>query len=561
MARTATKTRKKTTRVAVYYRNSTSKQDTSIPRQISAVEPYLKKKPHYKVVATYQDAGVSGDRTEKRVQFKSMIDAAVAGDFDVIVAFDQSRLGRFDSIDMGRYYAPLRDAGIIIETVTDGVMDWHSLGGRIVAAVESEAKNDLVRRNSQATVTGQTRKAKEGHGYPGGPTPYGYKRVFKEIDGKPVGVLEVHKDDAAVVRRIFKLYTDPHGTLRSVAQQLNREGIPSPKGGKWAKNSISRILENELYIGTYAWGLRQTGRYFSRDEDGALLERRKSDTVETIKPIKHKDKLPRIISDDQWTQVVRLRQSRRNETMSPAVKRPLSGVVTCGKCGAPMRADGDYFRCKNSNPDAGEATCPSYRMPADEILRGALDALKQEVSDPKKRSQLRDQLEVAVGRRKGDDQAAKDLTKRLKQVELEIKRGTDRLLKLPDSLIDDLTAHLEGLAVQRDKLKDDLDALESRSTGKRGTKTLVTKVMNGIDGLLKSAGRGDPVVVNGLLKTIGAELRVTPTSAADRRKGKSKGYLEIFVPLVLIVATLVSNRHTGKLRMKRKPHRRIPFYW
>jgi hypothetical protein len=67
--------------------------------------------------------------------------------------------------------------------------------------------------------------------------------------------------------------------------------------------------------------------------------------------------------------------------------------------------------------------------------------------------------------------------------------------------------------------------------------------------------------VNGLLKTIGAELRVTPISAADRRKGKSKGYLEIFVPLVLIVATLVSNRHTGKVRMKRKPHKRLPFYW
>ncbi len=562
MARTATKPKRKTIRVAIYIRYSTDKQDTSEARQIREISEWLKGRKNYKVVATYKDLGVSGDATEKRYQFKSMMQAAVEGEFERIIAFDMSRIGRFDSLEAGRWFAPLRDANVIIETTTDGEVDWHSLSGRIVSAVEAEAKNDLVRRNSQATVTGQTRKAVEGHGYPGGPTPFGYRRVFQEINGKPVGVLEVDKQNAAVVQRIFELYTQPHGTLRSVSKQLNAEGVPSAKGGKWRKNTVGRILENPIYNGTYQWGKRQTGRYYTRDGESGLQERRKSDPVTYTKPITHKNKIPRIISDELWEETKRLMKDRRKETMAPAVRKPLSGLVYCDDCGGVMRADGDYFRCKNSDSDNG-GTCPSYRMPAGDLLKGALAAIKDQVSKPETRRQLQVELERAVGRRKGDDQAARDLAKRLKQLELEIKRGADRLVKLPDSLVDDLTAHLEGLAVQRDKVREDLEALENRSTGKTGSKARVSKVITNMDAILKACGRGtgDPVVVNGLLKSAGVSLKVTPTPAVERRKGRSKGFVEVCVPLVLIVATLVSNRHTGKMQMKRRCHKRIPFSW
>ena len=563
MARTATKTKRKQVRVATYIRMSTDKQDTSPQRQKREITAWLKSRKNYKVVDTYEDLGVSGDDTEKRHQFKAMIQAAVSGEFDRIIAFDMSRIGRFDSLEAGRWFAPLRDADVVIETTTDGEVDWHSLSGRIVSAVEAEAKNDLVRRNSQATVTGQTRKAVDGHGYPGGPTPYGFKRVFQEVNGKPVGVLEIDKQDAAVVKRMFELYCQPRGTLRSVSQQLNAEGVPSPRGGRWGKNSVKRILENPIYIGMYQWGLRQTGRYFTRDGESGLQERRKSDPITYTKPIQHENKLPRIISDDLWQKAVRLRQDRRKETMSPAVKRPLSGIVYCQDCGSVMRADGEFFRCKNSDPDYGETTCPSYRMPAADILAGAIEAINQELSTPTKRRRLQTELESAVGRRKGDDQHATELAKRLKGIELEIKRGTSRLASVPDNLVSDLTDHLEGLAAQRDKVRIDLDELEKRSTGKRGAKTLVRNVLNSMESLLKacSRGAGDPVVVNGLLKACGVRLNVTPIPANKRTKGGCKAFMEVCVPLVLIVATLVCDQHTGKMRMKRRPHKRIVFRW
>ncbi|MEO1865354.1 MAG: hypothetical protein ABGX98_06330, partial [Pseudomonadota bacterium] len=208
-------------------------------------------------------------------------------------------------------------------------------------------------------------------------------------------------------------------------------------------------------------------------------------------------------------------------------------------------------------------TCPSYRMPADDILAGALEAIKLELSTPTKRRQLQTELESAVGRRKGDDQHATELAKRLKQIDLEIKRGTSRLAAVPDNLVDDLTTHLEGLAAQRDKVRVDLEELEKRSTGKRGAKTLVRNVINGMDGLLKACSRGvgDPVVVNGLLKAAGIRLNVTPIPANKRTKGSCKAFLEVCVPLVLIVAALVPNRHTGNYILKRRPHKSIPFRW
>ena len=54
----------------------------------------------------------SGDATEKRLQFQQMIRDAEAGHFKAIVAWDQDRSGRLDSIEAGHWIYPLRKAGV-----------------------------------------------------------------------------------------------------------------------------------------------------------------------------------------------------------------------------------------------------------------------------------------------------------------------------------------------------------------------------------------------------------------------------------------------------------------
>ena len=89
------------TRAVSYYRVSTEKQEASIPAQRGEVEAYATKHG-YTIIREYKDEGISGDATEKRVEFQKMLsDAKERGDFEVVLCWDQDRFGRFDPLEAG----------------------------------------------------------------------------------------------------------------------------------------------------------------------------------------------------------------------------------------------------------------------------------------------------------------------------------------------------------------------------------------------------------------------------------------------------------------------------
>lgn len=106
---------------AFYGRMSSDKQDRSIPEQRDQVTPCAAQRG-YRIVREYVDEAISGDATEKRHGFQRMIqDAQKLRDFEVVLCDDQDRFGRFDPIEAGWWIKPLRDLGIRLETVADGL--------------------------------------------------------------------------------------------------------------------------------------------------------------------------------------------------------------------------------------------------------------------------------------------------------------------------------------------------------------------------------------------------------------------------------------------------------
>src|SRR5262249_7556358 len=115
-----------------YYRMSSDRQETSIPDQQAEVRAYATKHGD-QIVREYTDLGISGDATEKRMHFQRMLrDATDKGDFEVVLCWDQDRFGRFDPLEAGYWVKPLRDAGIRLETVAQGRIDWEDFAGRII---------------------------------------------------------------------------------------------------------------------------------------------------------------------------------------------------------------------------------------------------------------------------------------------------------------------------------------------------------------------------------------------------------------------------------------------
>ena len=70
--------------------------------------------------------------------------------------------------------------------------------------------------------------------------PYGY-----DWNGKQ---MVVNPEQAKIVEWIFSQILSGKGTL-AVANELNKKGVPTKKGGRWTASTVRGMLANEKYTG------------------------------------------------------------------------------------------------------------------------------------------------------------------------------------------------------------------------------------------------------------------------------------------------------------------------
>lgn len=103
-------------RAAEYVRMSTEHQKYSTENQSDAIQSYADAN-NMEIVQTYSDAGKSGLKLEGRDGLQKLLDDVEGGDvpFQVILAYDISRWGRFQDADESAYYEyKCRRAGISV---------------------------------------------------------------------------------------------------------------------------------------------------------------------------------------------------------------------------------------------------------------------------------------------------------------------------------------------------------------------------------------------------------------------------------------------------------------
>jgi site-specific DNA recombinase len=122
----------------------------------------------------------------------------------------------------------------------------------------------------ERTARGRIGRAKAGF-VPGGKRTLGYTYVKHADKGAHY---EIHPEEAALVQRIFHLYVQDRLSLFAIAQQLTREGIPTPGArgicgpkhtrapGHWLPGTLLEILRNATYTGIMHFGktVRLPGR-------------------------------------------------------------------------------------------------------------------------------------------------------------------------------------------------------------------------------------------------------------------------------------------------------------
>ncbi|MEO3944548.1 recombinase family protein [Gorillibacterium sp. CAU 1737] len=97
----------------------------------------------------------------------------------------------------------------------------------------------------ERTIRGRLAKLKHHGKLSLDPRLYGYRFDTEE------DVLVPSSDEASRVQQIFRLAADGQSAA-AIARQLQAEGCPAPRGTRWYGSTVSRILRNPSYLGTYS---------------------------------------------------------------------------------------------------------------------------------------------------------------------------------------------------------------------------------------------------------------------------------------------------------------------
>lgn len=233
------KSETKTPAVA-YIRCSTEKQaDTSLDQQRKDLA-ILAEENGYEIIRWYEEEPKSGDDAESRPVFLKMLsDAVTLSDFDVLLAWEPSRIGRFSMNEAGHRFYPLEQAGVVLHTRTKGLLPWDSLE-LIISTWQSRQEQ----RTRVARTTRACREYTELGRMVAGVPPFGYKKVGTRKNYR----YEPHPDEAPIVRELF--------TRRAVGQSLvdlsdwlNGQGIKTRRGNAWTDKQLGRSLKNRAYLG------------------------------------------------------------------------------------------------------------------------------------------------------------------------------------------------------------------------------------------------------------------------------------------------------------------------
>ena len=224
-------------KIAAYCRVSTASGDqlTSLENQKLFFTEYAAKHG-YELCKIYADRGISGKALKNRDEFIQMLEDCKSKPFDMLVVKDISRFAR-NTVDFLVGIRTLKSHGIDVRFLSCNMdtLGESEFALTMFAAIAQEESYNLSKR----IIFGKKVSATKGR------TPpyiYGYDKI-------DTYTLCVNSAEAEVVRQIFSMYVSGRMGLRKIANQLNKDGIPTKKGNLWTAKGVRRVLTNPIYTG------------------------------------------------------------------------------------------------------------------------------------------------------------------------------------------------------------------------------------------------------------------------------------------------------------------------
>ena len=416
-------------RVCAYARVSTDSEEqlTSYSSQIKHYGEFIKSNPEWEYVGVYADEGISGTQVKNRTEFKRMIDDAINGKIDIIIAKSISRFAR-NTVDTLKYVRLLREHKVDVYFEKENIHTLN-LDSEMFLTLYSAFAQAESESTSQNVKMGLNAKMKRGE-------PVGNQNCYGYIWNEKTKELEINEEQAQVVRQVFDLYVKGVGG-RTIAHKLNDLGIPTYFGKKWSQSSISRIIKNEKYVGDL---LGQ--KYYVVD----TLSHKRSHNYGEKEQYYVKDHHIGIIDRDTWDKAQEILNKRNNNKRefgrvhktTYSLKYDFSSKIICGCCGSTYvrrqgtkRKDGTapiYWKCFQQVDE--KRYCEDSKFIREDVLKEMFVELYNLIVDNKHKT--KDKLLSAIK----DTLEDVDYQKEINKLDLELDKLKTRLSKLVDMNLD-----------------------------------------------------------------------------------------------------------------------------
>jgi Site-specific recombinases, DNA invertase Pin homologs len=309
------------------HRDADNKED--IPLQRKACREFAEQMG-WNVGKEFEEKGVSGFKVSARNRdaIQDLKDAALKGEFQILLVFMFDRIGRIDD-ETPFVVEWFVKHGVEVWSVKEGEQKFEQHVDKLMNYIRFWQAAGESEKTSIRTSTSHGQIVQEGH-FRGGVAPYGYRlekqgRMNKK--GYEVNEIVIDEEESEIVRSIFDLYINRGYGSQRIGTYLREHDISNRSGNNFTNVTIQNMIKNKAYIGILRSGNTES-------EIFPHLQIITPDFFEAAQNIN------------------RQRSASYNERRVPLNTKGsslLSGNIFCGHCGARMiiTTNGKKYHCKD----------------------------------------------------------------------------------------------------------------------------------------------------------------------------------------------------------------------
>ena len=291
--------------VCGYVRCSTQHeaQLEAVDAQEQWLRDYISLRPNWILTEVYVDKGITGTVTEKRPEFQRMLEDAKKRKFSLICSRELCRFSRntLHTIQITRELAELYQTECFF--ISDNIWTMSNTGElklNLMATLAQEESRKCAERVYHGLQSVRNRQTLLGNG-----NCFAYRLIRGEhaIDNK----YEIVPQEAETVKDVFFYYLDKGMGIKAISRELIKQNRTNASGNvEWDSTRVRRILRNRTYAGYIGYNKSNTINYLKHN-------RRNNPDWRTHEYVYAGDKIPAIITDEQWQQAQELLDSRTAE--------------------------------------------------------------------------------------------------------------------------------------------------------------------------------------------------------------------------------------------------------